>query len=134
MRSLSIVLLTLSLLSCTDASSKATTIGHHQLKTDAIAIVEQWKASNPTDRSIPASFWPESIRQLEPVDVYPHMLGVLVVTEKSDQYHTDIYIVTANDIEEVTNPSTGSGVNYRTLSSGLHQAEIKVRQAAKSDR
>ncbi|MEM1445655.1 MAG: hypothetical protein AAGF84_06335 [Planctomycetota bacterium] len=61
------------------------------------------------------------------------MFGLLVVTAKSDRYHTGIYIVTADDAEEETNPSSGSGVVYHSLSKGLHKAEIKIRQAARPD-
>ena len=133
MRFLAIALLALPLLGCTNSSAKATGIGHQQLKADAIAMVENWEATAPEGRSIPASFWPDSLQQLDPVEVYPHMLGVLVVTAKSDRYHTGIYIVTADDSEEEMNPSSGSGVAYRTLSRGLHQAEVKIRQAVQQD-
>ena len=128
MRFFAIALFVFTLLGCTDASSKATTIGHGQLKSDAMAMSQRWKATAPEGRSIPGAFWPDSIQQLDPVDVYPHMLGVFVVTEKSDRYHTGIYIVTADDVEEETNPSSASGVGYRKQSRGLHEAEVKIRQ------
>ena len=96
-------------------------------------MVAGWEANSPSGRSIPRAYWPDSIRGLNPVDIYPHMFGVLVVTSADDRYHQGIYIVTADDPEEESTPSSGSGVNYSPIALGLHHAEVKIRRGVRRD-
>jgi hypothetical protein len=118
------------LVGCSDEASVARSIGHARLKADAPAMMKTWHATGAGGRSIPPAYWPDSIRQLHPVDVYPHMLGVLVVTSKSQRYHWGIYIVTEDNREEELEPSSGSGLGYEFIAPGLHKAEVKIRRSA----
>ena len=112
---------------CSDPSSVARSIGHARLKADALAMLSQWNAGSPQGRLIPRDLWPVSILKLEPIEVYPHMLGVLAVTEKKGSYHYGVYIVTGDDELEQTAPSSGSGLSYQPIARGLHLAQVKIR-------
>ncbi len=127
---LMVSVLSLSLSGCSSASSRAAAIGDARLKADALAMLAKWEATSPSVHSIPETFWPDTIRSLHPVDVYPHGFGVLVVTSKSSRYHCGVYIVTDNVQDEETNPSSGSGQSYSTIATGLHYAEVKIRTPA----
>ena len=130
MRALFVLLLLCSLAACSDPASEAEAIGHAQLKADAVAMVEASQQAHGYVVNLPRDVWPDSIRQLDPIEVRNHMFGVLVITEKTDAAETGIYIVTYGDATEEQNPSAGNGLDYRMIEPGLHHTSLKLRLAS----
>lgn len=130
MRVLVVCLLLSLLVACSDPASQAHDIGYPQLKTDAQQMLVDCQSKYGSFLTIPKEDWPDSIDDLEPLEVRMHMFGVLVITEQVEDAETGIYIVTYGDEAEINNPSAGGGLTYKTIEPGLHLAHLKTQLAS----
>src|SRR5688572_4890386 len=99
----------LLLASCSSSTSDiARSIGAAKLQDDGRYVLSRFAAREgpPTD-AIPVELWPESFHRLQALEVRPHMLGVLIVTERVDQEDRGVYVVTENAPDEEQNPERG---------------------------